>query len=146
MPVRRAALATGLAIVGLAATACATTVKPNDSDSGVNCTEVCVGELTLSAADGSDAFSLTVLGDGFTTLQIGCPDGIRAGGAPHVTAECISGGVYLESEGQPFPETLTVAAAVGQDFGDEQTLTPDWTDLSACGTTCNAATATFEMP
>jgi len=143
---RRTSFAVGLAIVGLAATACATTVKPNDSDSGATCTEVCVGTLTLSSSDGSDAFSLTVLGDDFATLQIGCPDNIRAGGGAHVSAECVSGGVYIESEGLPFPETLTVAAAVGENYGDEQDITPEWTDASACGSTCNSATATFEMP
>lgn len=145
MQLRRAALAAGLGLVGLAVTACATTVKPNDSDSA-SCTETCTGELTLSASDGSSEFSLTILGDDFTNLQIGCPDNIRAGGSSDVTAECISGGVYLEREGAPFPETLTVAAAVGTNFGDQQDLTPDYTEESACGSTCNSASATFEMP
>ena len=138
-------LTLALALAGLAATACATTIK-DDADSGVTCTEVCVGELTLSAADGSDSFGLTMFGDGFTTITIGCPDNIRAGGETHVSFECVAGGVYLESEGQPFPETLTATASLGTDFTDEQTLAPEWTDNTACGTTCNSATATFEMP
>ena len=141
---RPVALAIGLGLLGLALTACATTVKPEDS--GDTCTELCTGVLTLNANTGASEFSLIIFGDGFSNLQIGCPDNVRAGGDSEVTAECSGGGVTLQREGLPFPETLTVAASVGTNAGPEQTLAPDYTEEITCSHTCNSASATFEVP
>ena len=70
-----AAVAAQLAVV----LGCQSATKSLDSDSG-NCDATCTSALDLTASDGSTEYTLTVSGEEFTNLQIGCPDGVRAGG------------------------------------------------------------------
>ena len=99
------------------------------------CLEICSSELELSLGEASGSFQIQIYGDEFNTLNLACPDEIRAGGPGQVEASCLEGGVFLLAENYLFPETLTVSV----DLGAEQVLSPDWEEEETCGTVCNRA-------
>ena len=112
-----------------------------------NCDATCTSALDLTASDGSTEYTLTVSGEEFTNLQIGCPDGVRAGGPADVTAECDGDTVHLTWAGAGFPTPVYVVAALDNDtYTDTQEISPDWTEEPDCGVTCNTGAATFDMP
>ena len=136
------------AIAILLGVGCATTVK-DTGDSGVygTCAAICVGELSLEAADGRDDFGLSLYGEDFPTLQVGCPDGITAGGPPTASVECVGGGVRIPLEGVSSPDPLSLTASIGTDFTAEQSFSlADFQDEEVCGTTCNTGALVFELP
>jgi hypothetical protein len=144
----RLAALSGLALAAnLALTpGCKTATKSLDSDSG-DCEATCTSALDLIAADGSTEFTLTISGEGFTNLQIGCPDGVRAGGSTDAEVACDGDTVHVTLAGAGFPTPINVVAAIDNEtYTDAQALSPDWTEEPDCGVTCNTGEATFEMP
>ncbi len=136
-------LGTGAVLLGVG---CATAIK-DTGDSGGSCAASCVGELSLEAADGRDDFGLSIYGEDFPTLQVGCPDGITAGGPPAASVACVSGGVRVTLEGVSFPDPLYLTASIGTDFTAEQSFSlADFQLDEVCGTTCNTGALVFELP
>ena len=112
----------------------ACTVAPVE-DSADQCLALCGSELELSLPSVEESFQIQLFGEEFNTLNLACPDGIRAGGPAQVEAECTESGVVLTAVNYRFPESLTLSV----DSGPEQLLTPAWLDVELCGTLCNQA-------
>jgi hypothetical protein len=110
-------------------------MAPPDDTADVNCDAVCLSALRIELPDVGESFQMTLYGDNFNTLNLGCPDGVSAGGPGQVTASCDGSAVELSATGFLFPETLTIAI----DNGEEQVLAPSWVDSEVCSSTCNSA-------
>ena len=107
---------------------------PSD-DSGMNCLAVCLAEFELRFAEPPASFQVLLSGEEFMNLSLACPDGIRAGGPSNLGVECTDEGFVLQGSDYIFPETFTISV----DNGEEQLLSPNWTEESLCGTECTSA-------
>ncbi len=136
------------ALATLLSIGCATAAEDTAGDEVFGtCAAVCVGELGLEAADGRDDFGLSIYGEGFPTLQVGCPDNVTAGGPPTAEVSCASGGVRVTLTGAVFPDPLYIVASIGADFTDEQSFSlEDFQYEEVCGTTCNTGALVFDVP
>lgn len=108
---------------------------PALDDTSVTCAEVCTAEFEVRLLDGSESFQLRIYGDEFNTLNIGCPDGVRAGGPGELTATCEGAGVLLQGEGYVFPESFSISV----NNGEEQAVSPSWVESEICETLCTSA-------
>ena len=108
-------------------------------DTSVTCAEVCTADFEVRLLDGNESFQLQIYGDEFNTLNIGCPDGVRAGGPSELTVTCEGAGVLLQGEGYVFPDRLNIAV----NNGEVQTVAPDWVESEVCDTVCTSAV--FEL-
>ncbi len=111
-------------------------VAPID-DTADQCTALCGAELQLDISTEGESFQIQLYGEEFNTLNLACPDGIRAGGPAQVQSACVEGGVLFSAVDYRFPETLMYSL----DMGPEQTLSPAWEEVELCGTFCNQASA-----
>ncbi len=110
-------------------------MAPPDDTAEDNCLAICLSELRIELAEVGETFQMMLYGNGFNTLNIGCPDGVTAGGPGQVTATCDGAAVELIASGFLFPEELTLSI----DSGEEQILAPSWVESDICGTECNSA-------
>ena len=127
-----------LAVAGgglCAALACGSPIP--DSEDSAACAQGCTSELTLEL--GTDSFQLILYGSEFNTLQAACPDGIYAGGPGGTEVECQATGLVIRLSDLTFPETLTISV----DGSAEESISPDWEDLTVCDLTCNTALQTL---
>jgi len=133
---RRRGVGLGLvAAVGLGFALACGSAEPSDSDTGVGCDGLCVGELQVVAPGGADTFTMTIYGEQFSTLNLSCPDGPPPVGGPgDLEVSCLDDGVLLTLTGLAFPETMTIAI----DGGAETDYTPPWEEQSVCSSTCSS--------
>ena len=109
-------------------------VAPVD-DTADQCLAICEAELEIGITTDAESFQIQIYGEEFNTLNLACPDGIRAGGPAQVESACLDTGVLLTAVDYRFPESLTVSL----DMGEEWVLSPAWEDVELCGTSCNRA-------
>ena len=121
-----------------ALTACE--VAPGE-DSADQCLALCGSELQLSFSTEVDSFQIQLFGEEFNTLNLACPDGIRAGGPAQVNAECVEDGIVLTATDYRFPESLTISV----DMGAEEQISPAWSEVELCGTLCNQASVEIAL-
>lgn len=112
----------------------ACTVAPVD-DTADQCLAVCGAELEIEVASEAASFQIQIYGEEFNTLNLACPEGIRAGGPAQVESACTDSGVLLTAVDYLFPESLTVAL----DMGPEAVISPAWENTELCGSFCNQA-------
>ncbi|MCB9797586.1 MAG: hypothetical protein H6741_33270 [Alphaproteobacteria bacterium] len=115
---------------------------PVSKDTGlIQCEELCVSTLVLDIADGREEFQLQIYGDGLTTINVFCPDGIAAG----IDADafvCAPGSLTLERQAIGFPDLLRVTL----DDGDLQDVTPTYGEpFEVCESTCQDGEATVAV-
>ncbi len=113
---------------------CSCATAPLDSAED-QCLAVCTSELKIQLEGAPEKFQVQLYGEEFMTLNLACPDGIRAGGPGFAVEECIPGGFVVRAEGLVFPESMTLSV----DFGPEQVLEPDWQESEVCGSVCTSA-------
>ena len=123
----------------LLTTALACKMAPPDDTGLDNCQAICGSELVIELAEESASFQVLFYAEEFNSLNLACPDGIRAGGPAQVEATCEEGGVTLTAHDYLFPAELMIAV----DGGDEQTVVPDYEASELCGSSCNSAVVTL---